>query len=214
MNIPVLCILTAYAAASLYDTIAAGRGRKRVVKPLLMPVLFLLCCVYWQDANKEFNFLLLAGIFCGWLGDVLLLKKGDAFFAAGLLAFLTGHIFYAAMFLSKAGGKVPAARYIPAAVIYAVIFIITAVRLLPVSPKALKVPVVCYMGAILFMSYTSQPYAVFHPAYGVLSFAGSVAFVISDLTLYMGVIRKKSDGVAVMATYTAAQLLIALGILL
>ena len=214
MSIPFFCILIAYAAASVYDTISAGTGRKRVMKPLLMPILFLLCCVYWQDTSKEFVFPLLGGVFCGWLGDVFLLRKGDTWFAGGLLSFLLGYIFYAFMFLSRAAGLVPVVPEATAAGVYVGILIITAMRLVPVSPGKLKVPVVCYMGAILFMSYTALLFAAARTDFGWLSFVGSVAFVISDLTLYVGVLRKKSDGAIVMGTYTAAQLLIALGILL
>jgi uncharacterized membrane protein YhhN len=214
MNIPVFCVLLAYAAASVYDTVAAGSGRKRVVKPLLMPLLFLLCCVYWQDTDREFVYPLLCGIFFGWLGDVLLLQKGEVWFAGGLLSFLLGHISYAAGFLSRASAHLRTSQAAAAAAVYAGVLIITAFRLVPVSPKKLKVPVVVYMTAILFMSYTALLFAAASSQSGVLSFAGSLAFVISDLILYVGVLRGKSDGAAVMGTYTAAQLLIALGILL
>lgn len=208
------CLLALYAALSVIDTVAAGSGRKRWSKVLLMPVLTLFCLVSGRAFGSEFSFLLLLGQLCGWLGDVLLLKKGDAFFAGGLGAFLLGHILYAGLFLLRTGDAAPLLAVITAAVIYAVILIAVAIRFVPVSPKRLKIPVVCYMAAILFMSFTACLYMTMHPAYGVLSFLGSAAFVISDTLLYIGVLKGRSDGAAVMGTYTAAQLLIALGILL
>lgn len=213
MEILSACILVLYAALSVWDSYAAARDGKRWAKPLLMPVLILFCLLFRQAHGSEYSFLLPFGLICGWLGDVLLLQKGDTFFAGGLASFLVGHLLYAALFLTRSQVQLPAAVVITA-IIYAAALVIVASRLIPMSPKNLKIPVVCYMSAILFMSFSACLYMMSRPAFGALSFAGSVLFVISDLVLYIGVLKGRDDGALVMGTYTAAQLLIALGIIL
>ena len=213
MGVLITCILVLYAVLSVCDSYAAAKGGKRWAKPLLMPVLILFCLLFRQTYGSEYSFLLPLGLICGWLGDVLLLQKGDTFFAGGLAAFLVGHLLYAALFLTRAQVQLSAAVVITA-IIYCLDLVIVASKLIPISPGKLKIPVICYMTVILFMSFSACLYMMSRPVFGALSFAGSVSFVISDMILYIGVLKGRDDGALVMGTYTAAQLLIALGVLL
>ena len=74
------------------------------LKPFLMPLLFLY--VYYQEAFSTKKFLLL-GLTFSWIGDILLLftNRHELFFIAGLLSFLTAHVFYIFLF-SKLGTTV------------------------------------------------------------------------------------------------------------
>ena len=68
-----------------------------LLKPLLMPLLFLY--VYYQEAFSTKKLLLL-GLTFSWIGDILLLfaSRGELSFIAGLLSFLTAHVFYIYLF--------------------------------------------------------------------------------------------------------------------
>ena len=159
---------------------------------------------------------LLIGLLCGWAGDLFLLK--ESLFAAGLCAFLAGHICYIAAFLRDLPAH-PATFVLPiAAAIYLLYILWLKKRLIPYVPKEMKLPVVVYMIAIAAMSAMSL--LRFSTA-GEVGFAGplwtvigTVLFVASDSILAFRVFKRDVGSfmeVGVMATYVGAQFLIMWG---
>lgn len=68
-------------------------------KIALMPILGFY--VFLNAKKKHFirsKTLVFLGIICAWVGDILLLQRGDNFFIMGMIAFLGTHIFYSIFF--------------------------------------------------------------------------------------------------------------------
>ena len=65
-------------------------------KPLLIPILLF---YIFLNARKQHyqttKILVLTGFFAAWLGDILLMNKSNAFFIAGMAAFVIMHLIYA-----------------------------------------------------------------------------------------------------------------------
>src|SRR5690349_10296768 len=60
------------------------------------PAIVLALMGYYLFTADQRNGAFLAGLFFGWMGDVLLMftDRGEIFFIMGLVAFLIGHLFY------------------------------------------------------------------------------------------------------------------------
>ena len=153
-----------------------------------------------QQADKR----VLAGLGLSWVGDVALMKPGDAAFGAGLGSFLAAHFCYLAAFRSRRRdtGSVGGA---PLKLAYAIAWIALNALLLPRAGK-LRVPVFVYGATLAAMAAaaadTGSP--------GVA--AGGAAFLVSDSVLALNkfdAAHIPAAGAVVMLTYTAAQALIA-----
>lgn len=72
----------------------------KFVAKLLASTAFVAAALAWGAVDYSYGRWMLAGLLLCWLGDVLLLPEGSgSIFLAGLLAFLFGHLSYAAAFL-------------------------------------------------------------------------------------------------------------------
>ena len=123
--------------------------------------------------------LVLAALALGWLGDVLLIPKGARrAFAAGLAAFLLGHLVFAVAFAVR--GLAPA-WLAGGSLATAAVALPVARWLAPHVPDALRVPVRAYVVVI------SAMVACAAGAYGATRDAallvGAVAFFLSDLAV-------------------------------
>ena len=139
------------------------------------------------------------------LGDVVL-ACGREYFVAGLAAFLCAHVVYIALFVRRgtSGGGLAFAACVA-------IFGLAFGAWLSPSLGALRVPVFCYIGAIVGMVASAS-----RADYGnrwVL--AGAILFLISDSLLGAGRFKTPIPlgGVLVWTTYYAAQCSIALGVM-
>lgn len=117
---------------------------------------------------------IVAALVLSWWGDVLLIPKSKKFFLAGLVAFLLGHVGFAAAFVIRG---VEPAIVAGAAVGLAVIAAIVAKWLMKHVEGGMKGPVVAYILVITTMvalaSGTKTPMII----------AGAVCFFISDLAV-------------------------------
>lgn len=188
----------AYAGLALADTVLAATGRtraRRLTKPLLMPVLL---------ADRDGPTRLALGL--SGAGDVALLAPGRAAFTAGLGSFLLAHVAWVRALRARPGGgrlrrtPVVALPYLGAwAGLNAYLWRRT-------GPD--RLPVLIYSTALLGMALTAldgdEPLAA----------AGGGLFLVSDSLLALerfgGVELPGHEGL-VMATYTAAQGLLAAG---
>jgi uncharacterized membrane protein YhhN len=92
-------LLTALAVSSAVVTIAADGLYRRhafyVAKPLTTVLILASAASAWSDGGSEARWIIGGGMLC-LLGDVLLMRHGDRWFAAGLAAFLLAHLLFIA----------------------------------------------------------------------------------------------------------------------
>lgn len=158
------------------------------------------------QANRR---LLSVALLFSSLGDVLL-ACGRNFFVAGLAAFLCAHLVYVGMFVRhRASVAAPSGKFgLPVlTMLYGLVF---AAWLGP-SLGALRVPVFCYIVAIVAMVATAGR-ANYRSGW-VLT--GAILFLISDSLLGAGRFKMEIPlgGLLVWTTYYAGQCGITLGVL-
>lgn len=181
-------------------------------KPLLMPLLIL----YLLTGAAAVNWWIVCALAFGFWGDVFLMLPGEKQknFLLGLVAFLVNQVLYVVAFLTSAGDLAAVPLWIWALGIPCLIYGLVYYRLLAPGLGRLKGPVVVYMAVILAMGVSSL---VRWPAVPASSFwptlAGAFLFIASDSVLAWDKFRKQFSlsRVITMATYIAAQFLIASG---
>jgi uncharacterized membrane protein YhhN len=219
----------AYAATAAIDTFLAGRGSsaahrlRRLTKPALMPLLawsFLESTPSTADPMRRST---LAAQALSGVGDVALLGKGDGPFLTGVGGFLGAHVAYVRAF--AAAGRPWSDRSHLGGVRAATGLFAVAAPLMgwaagQKSPR-LRVPVIAYAGVLSSMVATSTRLEdSADPRARRTVAAGTALFLTSDSILGIRefVVRDPSPrtqallDVAVMATYTTSQALIASGV--
>ncbi|HEY2265189.1 MAG TPA: lysoplasmalogenase [Streptosporangiaceae bacterium] len=185
-----------YAALAAADTLlaATGRGRERwLTKPLLMPVL-----MAGRDRPAQ------RALALGAAGDVALLAPGEAAFTAGLASFLAGHLAWIAALRQRPGRGYLRARPALAVPPVAAFGAMNAYLWKRTGPN--RIPVLVYSAALLAMTLTALDSGSPRTA------AGGVLFLTSDTLLALekfGGLKLPVHEGLVMATYTAAQALLA-----
>ena len=186
-------IFAALAAADALLAAAGRDGERWLTKPLLMPVLM-------PGRTRETQ----RALALSWAGDVALLGSGDAAFQAGLVSFLASHLAWISALRKQPGGGRLAAH--PAlALAPAVAAVAVNVRLWPRTGRD-RIPVLLYSVALLAMSLTALDKN--SPTVAT----GGLLFLASDALLALrkfGVVEHRSADGLVMATYAAAQALLA-----
>lgn len=212
-----LPLLSALAALSALLTIHAeyGGARPRVYlfKPLTVVLIIFVALQAKQATAPSYGTLVAAGLLCSLAGDVFLMLPRDRF-VAGLLSFLSAHVFYAAAFVR--GGLRPSAWAAVPLALYGA----TMLGLLWPHLGRLKAAVAVYVALILFMAWAAlcrwlgaeAGGGLASAGGGALAAAGALLFVASDSALAWNRFRGefKSAQAFVLATYFAAQWLIAL----
>ena len=182
---------------------------KIISKPLMMPLLILLYLLFTKTASC---FIVTALAF-GFLGDTFLLKpEKKAFFIAGLVSFLLGHLCYIYGFLQPISmiGKLNSWIIFP---IYAFAGILIYKKLLPYL-GSVKIPATVYLAVIFIMSFASFLRLSYYLDFrNLLPLAGSILFISSDTKLAFDKFKgsTKSSNLFKDITYVAAQILIAAG---
>lgn len=188
----------AYAVLAAADVVLAATGRRRarrVTKPLLMPVL-----AAGRDRPTR-TALALSGA-----GDVALLASGPLAFRAGLGSFLTAHAAWVRALRARPGGG--RVTRTPALVLpYAVAWLSLNALLWPHTGRE-RWPVVVYSALLAAMAVTALD------TDGGRTASGGALFLTSDALLalerFADVHLPAHEG-WVMASYTAAQALLAAG---
>lgn len=205
-----LILSVAAALLTLYLANLPPSLKRSVVKTLAVGLLAVLAFV------EQAPLLLIGALTLSAAGDAFLSRPGERAFLTGLASFLGAHVLYIVLFASGGGGI--AALSLPriALAIAMLIAVIPIVwRLLPNLDAGLKLPVLTYVAAILFMGLAAL--TVNSPAV----IAGAVLFMASDsilawekFLLPAGSPASALMRYAVWVTYYAAQFLITLGFLL
>lgn len=186
----------AYLVLATADVLLAAAGRdraRRLTKPLLMPAL-----LPGRDTSTR------TALAFGWGGDVALLGSGDAAFTAGLGSFLAGHVAWiSALRHRDAGGRLRSR--IPAAAAEAGAFAVLNAYLWNRTGRH-RLPVLGYSAALLATGLVALDSRSARVA------AGGALFLVSDGVLALqrfGALRVPGGDALVMATYAAAQALLA-----
>ena len=212
-----LCVsilsLVCFCILSVLELRFHQTDKEHFFKPLLMPVLIVFYLSSVSVSGREIRYLLIPALIGGFLGDTFLLR--EEYFIPGLLSFLAGHVFYLIDFWRNI--KVSWLRPIPVIVIFMIYFlymILVVQKLFPGMDPRAKAPVSLYIGVILAMSFSSYlMYMTGKTSGRMITWAGTMLFIVSDTILSFQVFHKKS-GIWVMPTYLAAQFLIVLGALM
>ncbi|GAA3038233.1 lysoplasmalogenase [Streptosporangium longisporum] len=180
--------------------LAAGDGPlSSLTKALLMPLL-----TAWVLARRG-PFPLVAALLLSWGGDVTL--DVDGLFLAGMALFAAAHVCYVTFFVRR--GALAVLRRRPSFfLLYAVLWAGLVALLWP-GLGDLRLPVAGYS---LLLTATAVTAAGLGPRIG----AGGALFLLSDALIAFGLAglpRPPWVDLVVMATYVAAQYLLASGIL-
>ncbi|ERI91988.1 YhhN-like protein [Clostridiales bacterium oral taxon 876 str. F0540] len=203
----ILCILNIF-----YEK---KNKRKGIVftKPFLMPLLG----VFYLLNSPHINYYVLLALTFGFLGDVFLLKNSkSSWVLAGIISFLIGHAFYIYIFALSSYMVKPIPIWFLLFLLPYIGIVYLVFKKLLSSMGSMKIPAIFYTCIICTMSFMSlsRIWAVSLLSF-MLTFLGSLSFIISDslLAFDMFSARKENNGSIVMATYTFAQLLIVIGLL-
>lgn len=220
-RIIVLCLLAVVLSVHLYHSWKDDGKKRRYTKPFLL----VLIMVYYVMSAKEISPWLMAALATSWLGDVLLMGKGDKWFVSGGISFMFSHflfiVVYALFVVPRHFAGVIWPVVTAAAVIYfgTAFFIISRVR--ENTPKAMLPPMYFYLicNSSMNLFALMQMMTAEYSAGSVIAYAGAVLFFISDCTLYIVRYYKNPDVIfkrhfTVMLTYVLGELLITQGVLM
>ncbi|MCU0381487.1 MAG: lysoplasmalogenase [Chitinophagaceae bacterium] len=208
-------LFTLAAMANLWFVYADNASGRFFTKPLLMPLLML---GYYLETKplQFFSRLLLAGLFFSWLGDVFLMfdSRSEMFFMAGLLSFLTAHVFYIGYFSRIRSQKESFLRKRPVMLLAVMAYVVELMYVLWPHLGGMKLPVMVYgivIGTMLCLALWQYGKIPANAAW--LFIAGAIFFVASDSLLAINKFRSPIPlgGLWVMGTYVLAQYLIARG---
>lgn len=205
-----LILLAAVSAVHLW-----GPWDRKISKPFLL----LLIAAYYITSVVNVNYFLVVALLTSWLGDVLLMPRGDGWFTAGGISFMISHF----LFITVYTGRIDyfLVRWyivIPAAVIYLGISAVIIKLVKPTTPKIMVIPMYIYLVANSSMNIFALMQLMSNPgAAGIVAYIGAVLFFASDCTLFM--VRYYKNGYFkshfwVMLTYILGELMITQGIIM
>ena len=191
-----------------------GSPRSAYTKPLLVSLLVL----FYAFAGPSPSPWLLAALAASWLGDVLLMLKGDRWFVAGGISFLISHVLFIFVYLPYIRWEaVPVWAVVPAAAAYAAVSAAVMRAIWGSVPKPMRVPMFLYLAANSTMNVFALMMLLSGPGLGsALAMAGAVLFFTSDCVLFLSRYWTKKDripkrGFIIMLTYACGEALITLG---
>ncbi|MBS2023127.1 MAG: lysoplasmalogenase [Deltaproteobacteria bacterium] len=177
---------------------------------LLNPVPALLCAVWVARASAlpspRYRWLFLAALLCGASGDGLL---AGGLFVPGLVAFLVGHVLYAIAFASEGARPRPASLAGPLG------FAAVVISALWPGLGPLRVPVLCYVGAIGVMaSLAIDLWRRTRDRSALRAAIGACFFVLSDAFIAWHKFKSPLgselvSGLLIYSTYWVAQIALA-----
>lgn len=187
-------------------------------KIALIPAL--LFYIFLNTPNNYFKnnaILIFAALVCAWLGDILLLNKGDQFFLSGMLAFACAHILFAIIFYRIHKLRISTGRpaFIAALILVAALYVLY--EFIETNLGSFKIPILIYMGIIstmatmavnLLSSDLKKNIVTLHFIPGALLFIISDALLAMQLFMFHDIVLL---AVVVMLTYGCALSLFAGG---
>jgi uncharacterized membrane protein YhhN len=172
-----------------------------VFKLIPMCLILLYAYLHRSQHNKRYFLLIFIGLFFCALGDALLKN-----FVVGLSAFLIGHLFYIAAFITRwKFSWIRLCTIVPILIYAGIIATNLNGAMQNTDNEGLIIPVMIYLFIILSMGWFSMMTG------NVWSMLGSTLFIISDSILAWNkfISHVSYSGVLIMLTYYTAQFLIA-----
>ena len=204
LGFSLLALLTAIAAIAA--DLAEAETAAYILKPITMLLLIALGGLSYGMQTARYRSLVIAGLVCSLVGDVLLMVPQDLFIF-GVAAFLTAQLIYTAAFVSVGGFY----RSLTAALPFAIFGLIMGLVLIPGLGDML-IPTMIYMVVILVMGWQALgQWRQTEERRALLAFVGALLFVASDALL---AVNRFADPIPlasllVLGSYYPAQWLIA-----
>ena len=211
-----LALFALTSAIHLYHSWEDKGSHRAKTKPFL---LFFLILFYLASTDK-INFMLIFALLTSWLGDILLIPKGNKWFVMGGISFMISHFFFILTYLPGIDfAKVKWAIAVPMAAVYFGISLAVIKAIKPSAPKSMHFPLCFYllcnsaMNLFALMQLMSKGSAA-----SVMAVLGALLFFASDCCLFLLRYHRRPDIIfrkhfTVMITYLAGEFLIVLGIL-
>ena len=211
--------LALFLIAAVLNLIAAAKDQKALfsaTKPLLLSLL----CVYAVvNGLPKPDLLLPAALFFCFLGDVLLMLRGNFWFTAGGVSFLVGHILLIVIFARDVDfAHLPLAYLIPAALLYAAAVAFVICRTFKITPAFMRAPMILYLVCNGTTNIFALTRLVRAPGlWSALSYVGAILFFLSDCALCLARFgpsgkRFYKSNFFIMLTYIAGVCFITLGL--
>ena len=210
-----LAVFFVSAGIHLYASLKKDKDLRNKTKPfILVGLLGFYCC-----AARPVLWTVTAALFFSWLGDLLLMKKGTKWFAAGGIAFMVSHLFFILSYTRQI--DFAALPVLPAILLIAAFVSVSLLLfrfLRPHLPKPLFYPMLAY----LILNGLMNCFAWFRSmaiggAAGLITAVGALLFFVSDSSLFFVRFHKGSrlkTHFWVMLTYSLGEFLIVLGLIL
>lgn len=205
------------AVVHLADSWKDDARRRAATKPLLL--LFLI--LFYLTAADKISWFLLGALVTSWLGDVLLIPKGNKWFLIGGSSFLVSHLLFIGVYLPYINfSRVPWLWILPMAIMYLAMSLCSILMVRENMPKIMNLAMLLYLVANSAMNLCALILALttFHPG-AMVAYAGAVLFFLSDCVLFQvryhtnpNLIFKRHF--SVMLYYLSGEMLITLGMLL
>ena len=210
-TIPAVFFLVA-AGINVYGKMH-GLAIASTVKPALLPLLALTTLAAAGSTESRNIKLLILAQLLGFTGDTLLLFSGFKPFIGGMVAFLLGHLCYITLFGGQSWKGLGLKVWIPALIVMSgmVAGLIYAIGV----EGDLLIPM-CVYGMVLMLLIFSGLAGIFRCRGGawLLILTGTLLFTFSDALIALETFSEKPAGwipATIMATYLAAQALLAVG---
>lgn len=207
-------LFTAAVAAHLYATLKKNQYFRAATKGL---ILLLLLGFYLESVTEPIP-LLVAALLLSWLGDLLLLGKGNKWFTTGGIAFMVSHLYFIATYFgTTAWANVPLWCAAVLGVCFTTAVVLIFRKLKQHLSKSMVVPMFGYllingaMNCCALLRFIGQPERA-----PLLTAIGALLFFISDSTLFFVRFNKNSrmkSHFIVMLTYCLGEFLIVLGLI-
>ena len=201
----------------LVDSWKDDARRRAVTKPLLL--LFLI--LFYLTAAENVSWLLLGALVTSWLGDILLIPKGNKWFLIGGSSFLVSHFLFIGVYLPYIHfSRVPWLWLLPMTVMYIAMSLCSILMVRDNMPKSMNLAMLLYLVANAGMNLVALALTLttLHPG-AMVAYTGAVLFFLSDCILFQVRYHSNPNLVfkrhfSVMLCYLSGEMLITLGMLL
>jgi uncharacterized membrane protein YhhN len=201
-------LICTFAVAGLLVAERRNSQRGKWLSKPFASLAFVAAALASQALETTYGELILLGLLLSLLGDILLIPEGrPRIFRAGILAFGSGHVAFAAAFLSQPLSMPWLA--VSGAVLLAVLFAVWR-WLQPTLPADMRIPVLAYLVVIGAMASLACAFAGAGGPFTVA--AGALAFTASDVSVARDrfVRHEFANRAWGLPLYYCAQLLLAL----
>lgn len=216
-RIIILALLSAVSAVHLYHSWIDDSAKRKYTKPFLLPLII----AYYLVSASEISVILVIALAASWLGDVLLIPKGNKWFTFGGISFMITHFLFIAVYAFQFDVSAAVRPLtITAAVAYYGISAVIIKKLTPSTPKMMLAPMYIYLLSNSTMNvFALMQLISLRTSGAAVAYAGAVLFFISDCTLFLVRYHKNKDLIfkkhfTVMLTYILGELLIVQGMLM